>query len=146
MPHTVSATTPDYGDSPPLRVLFVEDDQVNIAFGAGLLTKLGHRVTTAENGRQCLDALEKGVFDIALMDIQMSVMNGEEALHAIRAQEQGTTTHLPVIALTAHSMRGDKERLLKTGFDGYVSKPLYVKDLVEEMKRVLGGLKENDHG
>jgi signal transduction histidine kinase/CheY-like chemotaxis protein len=125
-------------DGPPLRVLLVEDDLVTITFGTSLLKKLGHRVTTAENGRQCLALLEKDTFDIVLMDIQMPVMNGEEALHEIRGKEKGTTTHLPVIALTAHSMRGDRERLLEAGFDGYVSKPLYIKDLLEEMKRVLG--------
>ncbi len=124
-------------EGPPLRVLLVEDDQINITFGAALLRKLGHSVTTAEDGRQCLAALQKNEFDIVLMDIQMPAMNGEEALREIRAQEQGTTAHQLVIALTAHSMRGDKERLLKAGFDGYVSKPLYIKDLTGEMKRVL---------
>ena len=68
----------------------------------------------------------------------MPVMNGEEALLKIRAQEKGTTTHLAVIALTAYSMRGDRERLLAAGFDGYVSKPLYIEDMVGEMKRVKG--------
>ncbi|MEI6702555.1 MAG: ATP-binding protein, partial [Deltaproteobacteria bacterium] len=125
-------------DGSPLRVLFVEDDQVTITFGEALLKKLGHSVTTAEDGRQCLTVLGKKEFDIVLMDVQMPVMNGEEALLEIRAKEQGTTTHLPVIALTAHSMRGDMERLLEVGFDGYVSKPLYIKDLVGEMKRILG--------
>jgi CheY-like chemotaxis protein len=124
-------------DIPPLRILLVDDDQVNIAFGASLLKKLGHKVTTAENGRQCLAVLEKMEFDIVLMDIQMPVMNGEEALREIRTKEQGTTQHLPVVALTAYSMRGDKELLREAGFDGYVSKPLLIKDLVVEMKRVV---------
>ena len=123
-------------DGPPLRILLVDDDQVNIKFGASLLKKLGHSVTTAENGRQCLVALENDGFDIVLMDVQMPVMNGEEALREIRTKEQGTTDHLSVIALTAHSMRGDMDRLREAGFDGYVSKPLYIKDLVAEMKRV----------
>jgi PAS domain S-box-containing protein len=131
------ATTASDWDGPPLRVLFVENDQVNITFGTGLLKKLGHSVTTAENGRQCLAALEKGPFDVVLMDINMPVMSGEEALHEIRTQEKGKTTHLPVIALTAHSMRGDRERLLEAGFDGYVSKPMYIKDLADEMRRVV---------
>ncbi len=130
------ATASTDGDSPPLRILLVDDDQVNIKFGVSLLKRLGHSVTTAENGKQCLIALEKGPFDIVLMDIQMPVMNGEETLLEIRGREQNTTSHLPVIALTAHSMRGDKDRLLEIGFDGYVSKPLFIKDLVEEMKKV----------
>jgi PAS domain S-box-containing protein len=131
-----TATTTD-GDIPPLRILLVDDDQVNITFGASLLKKLGHKVTTAENGRQCLAVLEKMEFDIVLMDIQMPVMNGEEALREIRTKEHGRTEHLPVVALTAYSMRGDKELLREAGFDGYVSKPLLIKDLVEEMKRVM---------
>jgi PAS domain S-box-containing protein len=136
-------TTTDSGwDAAPLRILFVEDDQVNITFGLTMLQKLGHSVTVAENGTQCLDALDKEEFDIVLMDIQMPVMNGEEALLEIRTQEKGTTTHLPVIALTAHSMRGDRERLLELGFDGFVSKPLFVKDLIDEMKKVT----EQTHG
>ena len=116
--------------------MLVDDDQVNIKFGYSLLKRQGHIVTTAENGKQCLAALENGAFDIVLMDIQMPVMNGEEALLEIRAKEHGTTNHLPVIALTAYSMRGDKDRLQEAGFDGYISKPLYIKDLVDEMKRV----------
>jgi signal transduction histidine kinase/CheY-like chemotaxis protein len=137
IPQGVSTAAISDGDGPPLRILLVDDDQVNTSFGASLLKKLGHSVTTAENGRQCLAALENGAFDIVLMDVRMSVMNGEEALHEIRAKEQGTAAHLPVIALTAHSMRGDKERYLQAGFDGYVSKPLYINDLVGEMKRAL---------
>jgi CheY-like chemotaxis protein len=125
-------------DGPPLRILFVEDDQVNITFGASLLRKLGHEVIVAENGRKCLEVLEQGPFDLVLMDIQMPVMNGEEALRKIRSKEEETFLHQPVIALTAYSLLGDKARFVKDGFDGYVSKPLAVKELVSEMKRVLG--------
>jgi CheY-like chemotaxis protein len=77
-----------------------------------------------ENGRECLDVLEQNSFDLVLMDIQMPVMNGEEALRELRRRVQGTTRHQPVIALTAFSLRGEKERFLENGFDGYVSKPL----------------------
>jgi len=135
-------STPLDSDCPPMRILLVDDDEVNTTFGAALLNKFGHSVTTAENGTQCLAALEKEMYDIVLMDVQMPVMSGEEALHEIRSKEKGTTTHLPIIALTAHSMRGDRERLLEAGFDGYVSKPLYIDDLAVEMKRV----KEKFHG
>jgi signal transduction histidine kinase/ActR/RegA family two-component response regulator len=124
-------------DGPPLRILLVEDDKVNITFGASLLKKLGHESVTVENGRECLAALEQGKFDIVLMDIQMPVMNGEEALQEIRRKEQGSSIHLPVIALTAYSLRGEKERFLKDGFDGYVSKPLEIRKLVVEMKKVM---------
>ncbi|MEI6209836.1 MAG: response regulator, partial [Desulfuromonadales bacterium] len=123
---------------PPLRILFVEDDKVSITFGAALLKKLGFDCTVAENGRECLTALETGSFDLVLTDIRMPVMNGEEALCEIRRYEQGTTAHQPVIAMTAHSMREEKERFLAQGFDGYISKPLITKELIAEMKRVLG--------
>ncbi|MEI6219635.1 MAG: response regulator, partial [bacterium] len=122
----------------PLRILYVEDDQINMLFGTSLLNKLGHEVTVAENGRECLDVLKEGTFDIILMDVQMPVMNGEEALHEIRRQETDTNLHQAVIALTAHSLRGEKERLMGEGFDGYVSKPIEIAELIAEMKRVMG--------
>jgi PAS domain S-box-containing protein len=122
----------------PLSILYVEDDEVNILLGTSILKKLGHEVTVAENGRECLEALEQGKFDIILMDVQMPVMNGEEALLEIRRQENDTHLHQPVIAMTAHSLRGEKEHFLDNGFDGYVSKPLGIGELIDEMKRVLG--------
>jgi len=125
-------------DGPPLRILFVENDQVNIKFGSSLLKKMGLEVVVVENGRECLTALENGTFDLVLMDIQMPIMTGEEALREIRSKEQGTTDYQPVIALTAYSMRGDMERFLEEGFDGYISKPLITRELVAEMKRVIG--------
>ena len=125
-------------DGPPLRILFAEDDPVNIKFGSILLTKLGFNVTVVEDGRECLTALENNAFDLVLMDIQMPVMSGEEVLREIRAKEQGTVNHQPVIALTAYSMRGDMERFLAEGFDGYISKPLITRELVKEIKRIIG--------
>jgi signal transduction histidine kinase/ActR/RegA family two-component response regulator len=125
-------------DGPPLRILFVEDDHTNIIFGSSLLNKLGFDFIVAENGRECLAALEKGTFDLVLMDIQMPFMNGEEALLEIRAQERVSGVHMPVIAVTAYSMRGDKERFLNKGFDGYVLKPITTAELVKEIKRVVG--------
>jgi PAS domain S-box-containing protein len=125
-------------DGPPLRILFVEDDQVNISLGRSLLKKLGHEVTVAENGRECLSVLEQAPFDLVLMDIQMPVMDGEEAIREIRTKEKKTFLHQPVVALTAYSLRGERARFLAAGFDGYVSKPLAVTELVGEMKRVLG--------
>ncbi len=121
---------------PPLRILLVDDDPINIRFGASLLGKLGHDVMTAQNGREGLDALDQGVFDIVLMDVHMPVMNGEEALREIRSKDQVTGSHQTVIALTAYSMRGECERFLDEGFDGYVSKPLALKELIAEMNRV----------
>ena len=121
----------------PLKVLLAEDNAINWQFGRSLLRKLGHVVTLAENGRDALTALEREVFDIVLMDIQMPVMNGEKAVIALREMEKISGAHLPVIALTAYALKGEKEKFLAVGFDGYVSKPLEVKGLVSEMKRVL---------
>jgi PAS domain S-box-containing protein len=132
-------------NGPRLRILYVEDDQTNIFFGKSLLNKLGHDVTTAENGKECLDALAQNQFDIVLMDIQMPIMNGEDALYELRKSEQGSEKHLPVIALTAFSMRGDKERFLEAGFDGYVSKPLSIKELVQEMNRLTSFIVNDKH-
>ncbi|MEI6209205.1 MAG: ATP-binding protein [Desulfuromonadales bacterium] len=133
----ITSKTTVVWDGPPLRILFVEDDKVSITFGSALLKKLGFDCTVAENGRECLTALESDSFDLVLMDIRMPVMNGEETLREIRTHEQGTTTHQPVIALTAHSMRGEKESFLAQGFDGYLSKPLITRELVGEIKRVV---------
>lgn len=132
--------TANLWNAPPLRVLYVEDDQVNIAFGRSLLRKLGHDATVVENGEQCLALLDREQsYDLVLMDIQMPVMSGEEALREIRLRERGTPSHQRVIALTAYSLSGDKEGFLEAGFDGYLSKPLEAKELVREMKRVMAG-------
>jgi len=124
-------------DGPPLRILLVEDDQVNIIFGTSLLKKMGHGYIAVEDGVECLAALEQGAFDLVLMDIQMPVMNGEEALREVRRKELNTCHHQPIIALTAYSMRDDRDYFLNQGFDGYVSKPLETRELMCEMKRVL---------
>ena len=124
-------------DGPKLRILFVEDNPINTAYGAALFRKLELDVVLAENGRECLAALDHNDFDLVLMDIHMPVMNGEEALREIRTKEQNTLKHLPVIALTAYALHGDKERFMQEGFDGYVSKPIIIGELIDEMKRVL---------
>ena len=122
---------------PALKVLLVEDNQFSQQFGAALLKKWGHQVALAENGQQALAALGAETFDMILMDIQMPVMNGDEALAVLRERERPSGRRLPVIALTAYALKGDREKFLAMGFDGYVSKPLEVKKLVAEMKRVL---------
>jgi PAS domain S-box-containing protein len=131
-----SVTTAPAWEGAALRVLFVEDNEVNVKFGMTMLRKLGHQVVLAHNGMDCLVALKKERFDLVLMDIQMPVLNGREALQEIRKRERGTFVHQPVIALTAYALRGDEERFLQEGFDGYLSKPFKAKDLIGEMKRV----------
>jgi len=103
-----------------------------------LLKKSGYEVVSVENGKDCLQALEQSSFDVVLMDILMPVMDGETALSEIRMNEAGTTRHQPVIALTANAIYGDKEMLLKKGFDGYVSKPFQIDKLVAEINIVTG--------
>lgn len=123
-------------DGPFLNVLYVEDNEINTKFGVALLKKMGHMVTSVENGKEALDALEVGRFDVVLMDVQMPVMNGEEALSIIRTREKDAGRHQPVIALTAFALKGNREKFIQQGFDGYHSKPIDVDRLVAEMKRV----------
>ena len=133
----LSQVTSPVWDGPSLRILLAEDNPVNLKFTSKLLGIDGHLVVTAENGKESLEALEQSTFDLVLMDIHMPVMSGEEALRAIRSQEEGTSCHQKVIALTAHALRDEKERFLIEGFDGYLSKPMERQELIGEMKRVM---------
>jgi signal transduction histidine kinase/DNA-binding response OmpR family regulator len=112
-----------------LRILLAEDNAVNQALAKRLLEKRGHSVVVAPTGKDALHALGQQQFDLVLMDVQMPEMDGFTATTAIREKEQETQKHLPIIAMTAHAMTGDKERCLAAGMDGYVSKPLHPKDL-----------------
>jgi len=112
-----------------LSFLVAEDNAVNQRLIARLLEKRGHSVVLAHNGREALEALEKQAFDIVLMDIQMPEMDGFEATQLIREKEKASGAHLPIIALTAHAMKGDEERCLTCGMDAYVSKPLKPEQL-----------------
>jgi len=123
---------------PTLKVLFAEDNVVNMNFNKAICSRLGFEGVFVENGRDCLDALKGHSFDLVLMDIQMPVMSGDEALREIRSRELTTGRHQAVIALTAYSLRHDRERFLNEGFDGYVSKPVEITVLLDEIKRVLG--------
>jgi two-component system, sensor histidine kinase and response regulator len=119
-----------------LRILVAEDNAVNALLAARLIEKHGHTAVAAANGRKVLEALEKEQFDLVLMDVQMPEMDGFEAAAAIRRREQKSSAHLPIIAMTAHAMQGDRERCLEAGMDGYVSKPIRVKELFEAIDRV----------
>jgi PAS domain S-box-containing protein len=120
-----------------LRVLVAEDNAVNQRLASRLLEKRGHRVTVMVNGREALEALEKQTFDLILMDVQMPEMDGFEATSAIREREKHTGAHIPIIALTAHAMKGDMERCLAAGMDGYLSKPIRPQDLDEILETYL---------
>jgi len=116
-----------------LRVLVAEDNAVNQELAVRLLEKQGHTVAVARNGRETLDALEKATsrgFDVVLMDVQMPEMDGLEATAAIRQKEKATGRHLPIIAMTAHALKGDRERCLAAGMDDYLAKPIQAKELL----------------
>jgi CheY-like chemotaxis protein len=120
----------------PLHILLAEDNAVNQKLAVRLLQKWGHTVVVAGNGKDALAALEHDAFDLVLMDVQMPEMDGLEATARIRQREQSTRTHLPIIAMTAHAMTGDKERCLAAGMDDYVSKPLKTGELQAALERV----------
>jgi CheY-like chemotaxis protein len=112
-----------------LRVLVAEDNPVNRQLVTALLGKRGHTVATVVNGREAIAALEESAFDVVLMDLQMPEMGGLEATEAIRTAERTTGTRVPIIALTAHAMKGDREICLAAGMDGYLTKPINPKEL-----------------
>jgi CheY-like chemotaxis protein len=111
-----------------LHVLVAEDNLVNQRLVARLLEKRGHHVEVVSNGREVLSALEKKPFDLVLMDLQMPEMDGLEATAIIREKEKTSGTHQPIVALTAHAMKGDEERCLAAGMDGYLTKPIRPQD------------------
>lgn len=129
----------------PLRVLLVEDTPANRKVAQKVLTKRGHHLEIAVNGREAVDAFRKQEFDVVLMDIQMPIMDGLQATEAIRAMEQNSerTAPTPIIAMTAHSMRGDHERCLRAGMDGYLAKPLDLAKFIRAVECFSEDVDEN---
>jgi len=122
---------------PRLKILLAEDNPVNQQLATRILEKRGHSVHVVPNGRQALDAVSRERYDLVLMDIQMPEMDGFETAAAIRAREDSSGARLPIIALTAHAMTGDRERCLAAGMDGYVSKPLRAPELMDAIAQLL---------
>ena len=122
-----------------LRILLAEDNTVNQRLAVRLLEKRGHRVELASNGREALAALEKESFDLVLMDVQMPEMDGFEATGVLREREKHTGRHQVVVALTAHAMKGDRERCLEAGMDAYLSKPIRSQELDSMLERFIAG-------
>ncbi len=120
-----------------LRILLAEDNRVNQQLALRLLEKMGHQVWLAHNGREALDMVSVEQFDLLLVDVQMPVMGGIEATQRIRAAEKGTGRHIPIVAMTAHALKGDREKCLEAGMDGYVPKPVQADALGEEIQRVV---------
>jgi two-component system, sensor histidine kinase and response regulator len=126
------------------RILLAEDNPVNQTLATTLLEKRGHMVVVANNGRQAVEILGKSTssgFDLVLMDVQMPEMDGFEATAAIREKEKLTGRHIPIVAMTAHALKGDEERCLAVGMDGYISKPIRSEELfrvIENHARTTG--------
>jgi len=122
-----------------LRILLAEDNAINQLLATRMLEKQGYSVTLANNGKEALSALEREKFEVVLMDVQMPEMDGFEATAAIREREKVSgSRHQVVIAMTAHAIAGDRERCLKAGMDGYVSKPFRIAELLKEIEAVTG--------
>jgi len=119
-----------------LRVLLAEDNRVNQHLAVRLLEKRGHTVDVVSDGREVLTKLAGGNFDLVLMDIQMPEMDGFKATAAIRETEKTTGKHIPIVAMTAHAMKGDRERCLEAGMDGYIAKPVRARHLCDEIDKL----------
>ena len=119
-----------------LHVLLAEDNAINLKLAVRLLEKQGHSVTVANDGSEAVAAVERGEFDVVLMDVQMPNMSGLEAAAAIRVLERGTGRHVPIVAMTAHAMKGDEESCLNAGMDAYVAKPIHAGRLMEVIAEV----------
>src|SRR5262249_49051248 len=134
----------------PLRILLAEDNPVNQKLAVSLLERQGHAVTVASDGREALAALYPTSlppdgggsrrFDMVLMDVQMPELDGLRTTEAIRERERATGDHLPVIAMTAFALKGDRERCLEAGMDGYVSKPIRLTELLKALQSVVPDL------
>jgi two-component system sensor histidine kinase/response regulator len=121
-----------------LNILLAEDNVINQKLAVGVLTRFGHEVTVAGNGAEAMELLDHGSFDVIMMDVQMPVMDGFAATEAIRKLEVETGEHIPIIAMTAHAMKGDRERCLEVGMDEYIAKPIRITVLREKLVEVLG--------
>jgi PAS domain S-box-containing protein len=122
---------------PGRRILVAEDNAVNQKLVVRLLEKAGQKVVVAGNGREAVDLLDRQRFDLVLMDVQMPEMDGFEATAAVRRKEAAAGSHVPIVAMTAHAMKGDRERCLSAGMDSYISKPIQARELYEILERFL---------
>ena len=127
-----------------LNILVVEDNLINQKVALRLLEKRGHTVVVAETGNRALELVDQRPFDLILMDVQMPEMDGLQATAAIRQRELSRGKRIPIIAMTAHAMVGDKERCLQAGMDGYISKPLQINELFAAIEKVLPPMESNN--
>ena len=127
----------------PLRILLAEDNIVNQKVAQRLIEKMGHTVVVVENGRRAVEAATQGRFDLILMDVQMPEMDGFEATAQIRKAEREmpcpagqAAPHVPIVAMTAHAMSGDRDQCLGAGMDDYISKPISIQAVTQTIERV----------
>jgi PAS domain S-box-containing protein len=125
----------------PLKILLAEDNPVNQKVGMRMLEKYGHDVQIANDGQEAVDLFESQEFDLILMDVQMPIKNGYEATAAIREKERTSGGHIPIIAMTAYAMKGDRELCIASGMDGYVAKPIKAQILFEEIENITRSLR-----
>ena len=123
----------------PLHLLLAEDGLVNQKVATTFLEQRGHSVVVVNNGNEAVAAFEAGAFDVILMDVQMPEMDGFEATAIIRDKQKTTGNHIPIIAMTAHAMKGDRERCLDAGMDGYISKPIRKEELYKTIEEIGSG-------
>jgi signal transduction histidine kinase/CheY-like chemotaxis protein len=141
-PAEESATNPA-PPTQPLRILLAEDNAVNQRVARAMLEKRGHTVSVAGNGREAVRLATEQAFDLVLMDVQMPEMDGLEATMALRAGEAGAGRRLPIVAMTAHAMKGDAERCLEAGMDAYISKPIKPEVLFATIEAVRSAMVQN---
>ena len=126
----------------PLSILLAEDNAVNRKLAVTILEKAGYKVTVATNGKEAVELADSKTIDLILMDIQMPIMSGEEATKALRDKESSSKDRIPIIALTAHAMTGDRDKYLSLGMDGYVAKPIRRQELFDEINTVVRNARE----
>jgi len=125
------------GPSRPLHILLAEASFINQKVAVHSLEKQGYRISIADNSKSTLSALKRERFDLVLMDIGMSKMNGLEVAASIRKKEKITGTHIPIIAITACDLKGDRERCLEAGLDDYITKPIKPEELIKTVNRII---------
>ncbi|MBI4843655.1 MAG: response regulator [Nitrospirae bacterium] len=129
-----------------VRLLLVEDNPVNRKVALKILEKAGFAADVAENGKFAVEAVKKNAYDLILMDVQMPEMNGFEATAALRAMEKETGKHIPIIAMTAHSMKGDREECIQAGMDDYIAKPIEPQELVDKVTEWIKSANDKNNG
>jgi CheY-like chemotaxis protein len=132
--------SPGSGRAAPLSILLAEDNPVNQRLFVRLIEKAGHSVLAVSNGREAVECAEKQYFDLVLMDISMPEMDGLEATAALRSRASHGGRHIPIIAMTAHALIGDREMCLRAGMDGYVTKPIRAEDLFTAIDQAMASV------